>query len=299
VGTTKRERQKQGRQARIAQAQAAAARRKRLRTGFLLGGLVVLLVGGTLAYAAGQGDDDDVATDTSSTTSSTAPGASTTSSTIDPANVPPVLPEGATITGDTPCPEADGSSERTTTFSQAPPMCIDPAASYTAVFDTSAGEVRVELDTEATPIATNNFVVLARYHYYDGTVVTRTASSIGIVQGGSPKTQTNSDPGPGYTIEDEGFEDDVVLNNGQGPYRYQAGDLVYARPSGQPDSSSAQFFFCANDNCAQLDGQGIYVEFGHVTAGLEVLQAILADSPEGDSRPNTLVTIESVTIEES
>ena len=298
MGTTKRERQKQGRQARIEQARAAAARRKRLRTGLLLGGLVVLLVGGTLAYAAGQDDDtDDVATDTSVSTTSTVPGETTT--TVDPANVAPVLPEGASITGETPCPEADGSSERTTTFEQAPPTCIDESTSYTAVFDTSSGEIRVALDTENTPIATNNFVVLSRYHYYDGTVVTRTASSIGIVQGGSPKTQTNADPGPGYTIDDEGFEDDIITSGGQGPYRYQAGDLVYARPSGTPDGSSAQFFFCATDACAGLDDQGIYIEFGQTTSGLEVLQAILADSPEGDARPNHLVTINSVTIEES
>lgn len=299
MGTTKRERQKQGRQARIEQARAAAARRKRLRTGVILGLLVVLLVGGTLAYSASQGDDDDV-TAGATTSTSAADGSSTSTTTAeDAANTPPVLDEGATITGETPCPAADGSAERTTTFEQAPPMCIDPAKSYTAVFDTSAGEVRVALDTETTPIAANNFVVLARYHYYDGTVVTRTATSIGIIQGGSPKTQTNSDPGPGYTIEDEGYEDDVITGGGQGPYRYQAGDLVYARPGGQPDSSSAQFFFCANDDCANLDSQGIYIEFGQTTSGLEVLQAILADSPEGDAQPNTLVTVYSVTIEES
>lgn len=295
MGTSKRERQKQGRQARIAAAQAAAARRKRMRTGVLLGLLVVALIGVTLVAASGDDGEDDVAAGSSTTASTVAAETSTTSA----APTPPSLPEGATITGETPCPAEDGSSERTTNFSQPPPMCITQGRTYTAIFDTSAGEVKVELDTTTTPIAANNFVVLARYHYYDGTVVTRTATSIGIIQGGSPHTQTNADPGPGYTIEDEGFDDDVVLSGGQGPYRYTAGDLVYARPGGQPDSSSAQFFFCADDRCANLDSQGIYVKFGHVTEGLEVLQAILADSPEGDARPNNLVTIHSVTIEES
>lgn len=299
MGTSKRERQKAGRQARIAAAQIAAARRKRMRTGVIFGLLVVCLLGVTLAFAAGGGDDDDedVAANASSTTATTAVG-ETTSTSVDPATVPPVLPEGATISGDTPCPAADGTAERTTTFSQAPPICIEDGKTYSATFDMSAGQVVVELDTETTPIAANNFVVLSRYHYYDGTVITRTASSIGIIQGGSPKTQTNSDPGPGYTIEDEGFEDDIVTSGGQGPYRYTAGDLVYARPGGQPDSSSAQFFFCADDRCSNLDAQGIYVKFGHVTEGLDVLEQILADSPEGDAQPNTLVTVESVTITE-
>ena len=32
----------------------------------------------------------------------------------------------------------------------------------------------------------------------------RTDTSIDIIQGGSPHTQDTSDPGPGYTIKDEG-----------------------------------------------------------------------------------------------
>ena len=154
------------------------------------------------------------------------------------------------------------------------------------------------LDTQATPGATNNFVALARYHYYDDTELFRTSTGIGIIQGGSPHTQDNSDPGPGYTIPDEGFSDDVAIAGSGGPYSYVAGDLVYARPGGQPDSSSAQFFFCATDACSGLDSQGIYIEFGRVTEGLDVLQAIIAGSPEGEGRPNETVKITKVTITE-
>jgi cyclophilin family peptidyl-prolyl cis-trans isomerase len=301
VGTSKRERQKAGRQARIAAAQAAAAKRKRLRTGLVFGILVVSLVAVTVVATIGNGDDSsDVATDgTGSSTTATTVAGQTTSTTEDPANVAPTLPEGQTIAGDTPCPPADGSAQRTTTFSAPPPNCLQDGKTYSATFDTTAGEVKVDLDTTTTPIAANNFIVLSRYHYYDGTVVTRTATSIGIIQGGSPHTQTNADPGPGYTIEDEGFDDSVITGGGQGPYRYTAGDLVYARPGGQPDSSSAQWFFCATDDCSNLDSQGIYVKFGHVSEGLDVLTSILADSPQGDAKPNHLVTINTVTINES
>ena len=38
----------------------------------------------------------------------------------------------------------------------------------------------------------NNFIVLARYHYYDGTSMFRTDTSIDIIQGGSPHTQDAS-----------------------------------------------------------------------------------------------------------
>lgn len=285
MGTAKRERQKQGRQARLAQAQAQAAKRKRLRTGLLFAGLVAVLVALTLVVSGGDDDgDEDVAASGSSTTSTTAAGPTTT--------------EVAYGTA-TACPAADGTAPQTLTFAEPPPECIDPAKTYTAVFDTSEGEVRVTLDTTTTPVATNNFVVLARYHYFDNTILFRTNTEIGIIQGGSPHTQDNGDPGPGYTIIDEGFDDEVVTNGGQGPYRYQAGDLVYARPGGQPDSSSAQFFFCATDACSGLDSQGIYVEFGQTSAGLEVLQAILDSAPDGEGAPAATVTVNSVTIEEA
>ena len=50
----------------------------------------------------------------------------------------------------------------------------------------------VALDTTKTPMTANNFIVLARYHYYDGTAMFRTDTSIDIIQGGSPHTQDAS-----------------------------------------------------------------------------------------------------------
>ena len=153
----------------------------------------------------------------------------------------------------------DGSSPRRIDFPGPQPDCIDPTKSYSAVFDTSEGEVVVELDTETTPNTVNNFVTLARWGYYDGTTLFRTDPSIDIIQGGSPHTESPSDQGPGYTIPDEG-----------GPYTYVPGQLVMARSQG-PDSSSAQFFFTTGPNASFLDGQGTYLVFGETDdSGLEV-----------------------------
>lgn len=287
MGTAKRERQKAGRQARLDQARVQQARRNRFR---LVRNLVVLgAVVIALLFVLSRGDDDEGDEDVATATSTTVAGDSTTSTTSGE-------PE-AFAYGTGPCPAADGSSERTIEFPDAPQLCIDPAKSYTAVFETSHGTIRVALDTETTPGATNNFVTLARYRYYDGTEVFRTDPSIGIVQGGSPHTQDNSDPGPGYTIPDEGFGDEVALAGSGGPFTYEAGDLVYARPGGQPDSSSAQYFFCVTDACANLDSQGIYVEFGQVTEGLDVLEAMLALDTGG--APRETITVTSVRIEEA
>ena len=250
-------------------------------------GIVAVVVIALLFFLSRGGDDDDVeATATTPTTGIDT--ASETTATTEP--------EAFTY-GAGPCPAADGSSPRTIDFPDAPQQCIDPAKTYTAVFDTTVGTVRVAIDTTTAPGAANNFVVLARYHYFDGTDLFRTDQSIGIIQGGSPHTQGNDDPGPGYTIPDEGFGDDVVLQGGQGPYRYEPGDLVYARPGGQPDSSSAQFFFCVDANCANLDSQGIYVDFGRVVEGLAVLEAILATDTGG--APDPVPVVNTVTIEEA
>ena len=276
----KRQRQDEGRYGRrVAEASAAKKdqRRKQIRNVGIL--LALIVVAGLVLSLRGAGDDDDVEAGSTTTTAE--------------AGEPEAFAYGS---GE--CPAADGSSARTIDFEDAPQLCIDPTKTYTAVIETTQGRVTVALDTQATPGATNNFVALARYHYFDATELFRTNSEIGIIQGGSPHTQDNTDPGPGYTIPDEGFTDEVATASSGGPYRYAAGDLVYARPGQSPDSSSAQFFFCATDACSGLDSQGIYIEFGRVTEGLDVLQAILAASPQGEGRPSSTITISSVTITE-
>ncbi|MDE0602746.1 MAG: peptidylprolyl isomerase, partial [bacterium] len=71
---------------------------------------------------------------------------------------------------DTPCPATDGSSPVRRKFRTPPPMCIDPTKSYTAVMETSMGTLTIALDPISAPRTVNNFVVLARYHYYEGVI---------------------------------------------------------------------------------------------------------------------------------
>ncbi|OWY62616.1 hypothetical protein B7486_57455, partial [cyanobacterium TDX16] len=210
----------------------------------------------------------------------------------------PATPEppgpGASITGATPCPTVGGEGvERTTSFAQAPPTCIDPASSYTATFDTTQGEVVVTLDAATAPTAVNSFVVLADYGYYDGTALFRTDPSIGIVQGGAPLTNSPGDPGPGYTIPDEGDT-----------FSYRPGQLVMARSTGV-DSTGAQYFFVVTDAARVLDAQGNYIVIGETdAAGLAVLDGILdlhvqiESSPLGGG-PIDEVIVEDVDIQQS
>jgi len=208
-----------------------------------------------------------------------------------PSATPPPPGPGATLTGPTPCPPADGSAERTTSFEQAPSGCADPDTTYTAVFTTNLGTIRVALDAATMPNTTSNFISLARYGYYDGTAIFRTDPSIDIFQGGSPTTNSASDPGPGYTITDEG-----------GPFTYQPNQLIMARSAG-PDSSGAQFFFSTGPKVSALDSQGTYLLFGEVIEGQDVLQLIMAlHTPTQTGlggEPSAPVVIETVVIEES
>jgi cyclophilin family peptidyl-prolyl cis-trans isomerase len=267
MGTDKRQRQKEGHRIQREELRRMEKRRAARRRALLLGGAVVVFFGALYGISVLTGDDDD--TDVA-TTDSTA--ATTT-----------------TIESTTECPPKNGSAPLTTTFETPPPMCIDPAKTYTAVFDTTEGEIRVDLDTENTPNTVNNFVVLARYHYYDANPVFRTDPSIGIIQAGGAGPQAS----PGYTIPDEGSG-----------YTYEPGQLVMARTS-DPNSASAQFFLVGTDAASGLDADGTYVVFGNTDqAGIDVVNAILAlheadpTNPLGGA-PSRPVTINSVTIEES
>jgi cyclophilin family peptidyl-prolyl cis-trans isomerase len=290
VASNKRQRKKTNQAARRAALEAARKRQQRKRQLLNFGGLAVgvLLLAVLLVYIAGRGKGSDSAAAKATTTTKPA-GALTT--------VPPV-PPGRTITGDTPCPKPTGEP-RASKFAKAPPMCIDPAKSYRAVFTTSAGTIKANLDTKRTPLTANNFVVLARYGYYDGSSFHRSEQSIAIIQGGAPNTQSTTDPGPGYTIKDEG-----------GKFTYTEGDLVMARTSG-PDSAGAQYFFSAGPETSGLDSSGTYVTFGKVTEGLDVLKKVLAShvpcpapDPGADSScaggvPQPPVKVQTIAIEEA
>ena len=214
-------------------------------------------------------------------------------------NTPPPV----TVPAPKDCPAVDKSDGPRLSFSSRPTWCLDGGTTYTAVFDTTEGEIRVVLDRERTPETVNNFVVLTRYGYYDDTLLFRFAPSIAIIQGGAPKPNDWSDPGPGYTIPDEGGQFLPLSNGGLiGPFTYQPGDLVMARSAG-PNSSGAQFFFATGPEVGLLDAQGTYIVFGHADlAGQAVLEAMMGlyqvdeTSPYGGG-PIRDVVVPTVTIE--
>ena len=270
----KRERQKAGRQS---QKQAiAAANKRRSRQRAVITAVVILAIVALIAGATGLFSSDDgkkVASDASTT----APGSETT-------EAPPSTVKGAAIKGETPCPKADGSSPRTTSFEKPPPTCTDRNKTYTATMKTSQGTITLALDAKNAPTTVNNFVVLSRYHFYDGLTFHRVVPDF-VIQGGDP--QGDGSGGPGYKFIDE-----------KPTAPYKTGSLAMANSG--PNTNGSQFFIVTSDSGAQKL-QPLYNLFGNVTEGMDAVKKIeaLGDANSPNGAPKEQVVIESVTIAES
>jgi len=179
----------------------------------------------------------------------------------------------------TECPAADGSSEKRQRFDGPPPMCIDPAKRYTAELVTNKGSMTIALDAASAPGNVNNFVVLSRYHYYDGVGFHRIIPGF-MCQGGDPEGTGRG--GPGYRFEDE------LPRAGQ----YEVGSVAMANAG--PHTNGSQFFLISGPDGARLPPQ--YSLFGKIVKGLDVLDAMQKVPTGGGDRPKTDVVINSVTI---
>lgn len=274
MGTAKRERQKAGRQARLEEARKAqkqAETRKRF-TSIAIFALVFVAIVGILAFL--RRDDGKPAEQ--STSGSTAP------TTTSPAGT--LLPLGASITGPTPCPPTDGSATRTTSFAEAPPMCIDPNKTYTAQVATTAGDFTIALDATKAPMTVNNFVVLSRYKFYDGVPFHRVIPGF-VVQGGDATGNPAGTGSPGYTVNDE-LPAAVA--------EYVPGSVAMANSG--PNTNGSQFFIWTGPN--PLPGPQ-YSLFGKVTEGYDTTVKAISDGGSPSGTPTKPVTIETITITES
>jgi cyclophilin family peptidyl-prolyl cis-trans isomerase len=182
----------------------------------------------------------------------------------------------------TECPAPDGSSPQTRRFSGPMPMCIDPEKSYQAEIVTNHGTMTAFLHASNAPRTVNNFVSLARYHYYDGLVFHRIIRDF-MIQGGCPEGSGRG--GPGYRFEDEL----------PAPGRYEIGSLAMANAG--PNTNGSQFFIVSGPHGVSLPPQ--YSLFGKLISGLEVLEEIQRVPTGSGDRPKDDVVIESVTITES
>ena len=133
------------------------------------------------------------------------------------------------------------------------------------------GTISLELDADTAPISVTNFINLANEGFYDGLTFHRIISGF-MIQGGDPNG--NGTGGSEKTIKGEfsanGVENDIS---------HVRGVISMARAN-DPDSGSSQFFIVHEDSTF-LDG--LYAAFGHVTDGMDVVDAICEAVPVQDN----------------
>jgi cyclophilin family peptidyl-prolyl cis-trans isomerase len=265
VPTQKRERKRQGRQVRQEYLQSQRRKAKLRRQAIVVAVVVALVLGATLLFSRGG----DNSTASKSSTSTTA--------------------QAKAAFGTTACPPAGGSGERKTAFEAPFKKCIDEKKAYTATMETDAGVIEIALFADRAPVTVNNFVALARHHFFDGVPFHRVIPDF-VLQGGDAEKQDGTG-GPGYTFGDELPQ----------PGDYKEGSLAMANSG--PGTNGSQFFIVTSAKGAEalvqaVGGKANYSLFGQVTKGIDVVKRIEADGdPSGT--PKVVHKMVRVTIAES
>ena len=138
------------------------------------------------------------------------------------------------------------------------------------------GTIAVELDADEAPITVTNFVNLVEDGFYDGLTFHRIIDGF-MIQGGDPNGDGSG--GSSRTIKG-GFSSNGVDNS----IDHVRGVISMARSS-LPNSASSQFFIVQEDS-PHLNGE--YAAFGHVTSGMEIVDAICEDVQVEDTNGTVL-----------
>ena len=148
------------------------------------------------------------------------------------------------------------------------------------------GVIDLELDAQATPITVENFLKLVNDGFYDGLTFHRIIPGF-MIQGGCPDGTGMG--GPGWHIKGE-----FARNGVPNPIKHTRGVISMARAM-DPNSAGSQFFIMHED-APHLDGG--YAAFGHVVAGMDVVDRIAQVATDYNDRPLTPVVMESVRVVE-
>lgn len=137
-------------------------------------------------------------------------------------------------------------------------------------FDTTSGQVYVDLTDNLTPKTVQNFLSYVNDHTWDNSFIHRSVPNF-VVQGGGYLAQNGV---PHVTqkppVVNE-FKKGVTLSNVRGT-------IAMAKIGGDPNSATSEWFFSVADNRSNLDSQnGGFTAFGEVIAGsMSVVDAIAA-----------------------
>ena len=159
------------------------------------------------------------------------------------------------------------------------------AANPIALFETSKGNIQVELRPDLAPKAVENFTTHAKNGYYNGQIFHRVIKDF-MIQGGDP---TGTGTG-GDSIWNKPFEDEFAPN----AVFDKAGILAMANRG--PNTNSSQFFITTVPTY-WLNGR--HTIFGFVKEGFDVVKKIENVQTNGryeGNKPLEDVKIVSITI---
>lgn len=176
------------------------------------------------------------------------------------------------------------------------PTAVDAQATLAgasrAVVDTNKGSFTIELYGEQAPLATANFVALARCGFYDGISFHRILAGF-VAQAGDPQTKQNHGDfqglgggGPGYEFAIEPPADGLNYD----PYVVAMANNTH--------TNGGQFFI----DLADLNGrlERLYTIFGKVVEGTDVIDTIAKVPTNGpNGLPLDPVIINTIRIEAS
>ncbi|MBC7160519.1 peptidylprolyl isomerase [Immundisolibacter sp.] len=173
-----------------------------------------------------------------------------------------------------------------------------PAKEATAMpvnvlLETNLGAITLELYPDKAPKTVANFTDYVRAGHYNGTVFHRVIPNF-MAQGGGFTADLQQKP-----------TNAPITNEADNGLQNLRGTIAMAR-TGEPHSASAQFFINVADNAflnftaPTRQGWG-YAVFGKVTAGMDVVDAMVAlptgaAGPFGSDVPKQAVVIESARV---
>lgn len=146
------------------------------------------------------------------------------------------------------------------------------------------GTIMVELDKEAAPKTVENFEKLVSEGFYDGLTFHRIIKGF-MIQGGDPL-------GNGTGDSKVKIPGEFKSNGWDNPISHKRGVISMARAQ-NPNSASCQFFI-VHENSEFLDGD--YAAFGHVTDGMDVVDAIASVDTYPNDMPCKKVVIKKISI---
>ena len=160
--------------------------------------------------------------------------------------------------------------------------CKSQKKEVVMVVETTMGTVEFKLYNE-TPKHRDNFIKLAKEHFFDGLLFHRVIDGF-VIQGGDPNSR-DAEPGQMLGDGDLGYRVPAEICVDQGII-CKKGSILAAREGDNvnPDreSSACQYCFMMGPS-PHLDGA--YTLFGEVTSGMEVLEAIQKVETDRFDRP--------------